>query len=79
METDNVNWHTAQHTIAVVYFSTNHDKQQRMSVQFLFYQENDARACDKYSDNEPPCGKRPDRQRHCDDESVHGNSGRVIG
>ena len=42
-----------RHTSAVVCTNTNHDSQQRMNDQFLFY--NEANISDKPSEVEPPC------------------------
>ena len=60
--------------------STNHDCADRMSGQFLFYHENEAKHNDKSRDGLTMSAmlNRPGWQRHCDDESVHRYSVRII-
>ena len=58
--------------------STNYDNANLMNGRFLFYHENKAIQCDKWSDNKPSWWNVPVWQRHWNG-SVHRNSVRNIG
>ena len=61
--------------MSAVSINTNHDSQQQMRGQILFYRENEA----KYFNIMSPMPKHPDKQCDCDDIGIHKDHIRTIG